>query len=96
MCEEHYQQWKDCQCRGFLEVKICPLLFKGCFGPGGDKDKKIVFVHNGTCNECLDRVMLEAKEKAKAAAQAGAEAEALSAASVSTPSTDSRAGSTFS
>lgn len=86
MCQEHFQVWKECKCRGFLQVKLCPELFKTCLGPSGDGaegNKKVVLAHPGLCDGCGFR----AARKARDAAQADADAEALSAASATTAST---------
>ena len=97
MCQEHYQLWKVCNCRGFLEIKICAQLFKACLGPSGDdKDKIVMLVHPGRCDECGYRALQQARDEA----QAAADAEALSAASVTTVSSpeaqSSVSGSVFS
>jgi len=81
MCQEHFQEWKECKCRGFYEIKICPELFKTCLGPSGaDDQKKVVVVHAGRCNTCEFR----AQQDARNAAQAVADAEGLSIASATT------------
>lgn len=78
MCKELYQRWQGCNCWGFLGPQTCPELFKTCRGPRGERDKNVVRWNDGMCNECWDRLMIEAKEMA--------EAEAAAAASVSSHS----------
>ncbi|KAK8084998.1 hypothetical protein PG997_006269 [Apiospora hydei] len=67
MCKELYQRWNGCDCWGFLRCDPCPRLFKGCFGPGGDEDKHVVVWNDGMCNECWERLLIEAREEAEAA-----------------------------
>lgn len=40
MCKELYQRWKGCDCWGFLKADTCSGLFRTCFGPRGERDKK--------------------------------------------------------
>ncbi|KAJ1327986.1 hypothetical protein MN608_07320 [Microdochium nivale] len=94
MCQEHFQVWKECKCRGFLQVKLCPALFKTCLGPSGDNDegnKQVVLVHPGRCDGCAFRAARMARDVAKGEA----DAEALSAASASTPGAQSSASGSF-
>ncbi|KAK8097961.1 uncharacterized protein PG998_013447 [Apiospora kogelbergensis] len=67
MCKELYQRWNGCDCWGFLRCDPCPRLFKGCMGPGGDEDKHVVEWNDGMCNECWERLLIEAREEAEAA-----------------------------
>ncbi|KAK8045289.1 hypothetical protein PG993_005313 [Apiospora rasikravindrae] len=67
MCKELYQRWNGCDCWGFLRCDPCRRLFKGCFGPGGEEDKHVVAWNDGMCNECWERLLIEAREEAEAA-----------------------------
>ena len=67
MCKELYQRWNGCDCWGFLRCDPCQRLFKGCLGPGGDEDKHVVAWNDGMCNECWERLLIEAREEAEAA-----------------------------
>ncbi|KAK7931435.1 hypothetical protein PG985_002147 [Apiospora marii] len=67
MCKELYQRWNGCDCWGFLRCDPCRRLFKGCLGPRGDEDKHVVTWNDGMCNECWERLLIEAREEAEAA-----------------------------
>ena len=67
MCKEIYQSWAGCNCRRFLRCDPCPLLFKGCRGPSGEEDKHVESTNDGMCNECRDRLLLEASDEAEGA-----------------------------
>ncbi|KAK8116068.1 hypothetical protein PG984_012570 [Apiospora sp. TS-2023a] len=67
MCKELYQRWNGCDCWGFLRCDPCRRLFKGCFGPSGEQDKLVVEWNDGMCNECWERLLIEAREEAEAA-----------------------------
>ncbi|KAK6851300.1 hypothetical protein PG989_014442 [Apiospora arundinis] len=67
MCKELYQRWNGCDCWGFLRCDPCRRLFKGCMGPGGEEDKHVVEWNDGMCNECWERLLIEAREEAEAA-----------------------------
>ncbi|KAK8069722.1 hypothetical protein PG994_006338 [Apiospora phragmitis] len=69
MCKELYQRWNGCDCWGFLRCDPCRRLFKGCLGPGGDEDKHVVEWNDGMCNECWERMLIEAREQAETAAE---------------------------
>ncbi|KAI1847651.1 hypothetical protein JX265_000889 [Neoarthrinium moseri] len=92
MCKELYERWNGCDCWGFLRADTCRGLFKSCFGPSGEQDKKVTRWNDGMCSECWDRLLREAEEMAEADQLADASATA----STSSGSTSTRSYSTHS
>ncbi|CAJ2505324.1 Uu.00g127180.m01.CDS01 [Anthostomella pinea] len=78
MCKELFERWEGCTCWGFVEPERCDELFKKCMGPRGDIDKKVIKWNDGMCDQCWDRLMLEAREMNDAKETAAAPASSSS------------------